>query len=228
MKKTHKELLTDFHNIIFDDTQIQSEVSSDQIIDFSVEVEMDECVAGSSSQSIPVLSIPEEFERVENDLTNIDQQPIVYVSGYIASSILKNNECKHCENCLRVEEPEDDPIYNYITLREWWADKKSLSYPTKDLCKLVEEATKIFENKIVPILHHQNICTFTKTMFITECDTSFFVCEQHSSQILDKMLNRLALLLIRRQCEIINKNIILEEEENASTNKKAQQLGIAK
>lgn len=73
-------MLTDFHNILtqdFDDTQIQSEVSSDQIIDFSVEVEMDECVAGSSSQSIPVLSIPEEFERVENDLTNMDQQRIV-------------------------------------------------------------------------------------------------------------------------------------------------------
>ncbi|GBP95310.1 hypothetical protein EVAR_79380_1 [Eumeta japonica] len=41
----------------------------------------------SYATEVPVLTIPEEFDIVETDFTEIDKQPLVYISGYIASTV---------------------------------------------------------------------------------------------------------------------------------------------
>lgn len=82
---------------------------------------------------------------MEADLTNIKDQPLVYVSGYIASRLLKKSTCTKCNECLTVNDPAGDANYEYIRLREWWQDKKSLTYPSTSLCQMVDKAINIFE-----------------------------------------------------------------------------------
>ncbi|GBP58803.1 hypothetical protein EVAR_83998_1 [Eumeta japonica] len=51
----------------------------------------------SYATEVPVLTIPEEFDIVETDFTEIDKQPLVYISGYIASTVVKSLNCVVCE-----------------------------------------------------------------------------------------------------------------------------------
>lgn len=221
--------LTDFHDEVFEDPEKRGAIRKSTSETISKQVGLGETVSTSASQDIPVLSIPEEFETIEKDLTGMEQQPIVYVSGYIASIILKTYKCEICKKCLKIEDSDvDDPMYSYIQLREWWPEKLSLTYPTKNLCRLVEAACKTFENDILPCLHHLNICQLTTTAFTANCDATFITCKEHKDNIINAIYNSLALLLIRRQCQRINQNIVVEEETVADYNKRAQQQGIAK
>ncbi|GBP20951.1 hypothetical protein EVAR_9522_1 [Eumeta japonica] len=94
---------------------------------------------------VPVLTIPEEFDIVETDFTEIDKQPLVYISGYIASTVVKSLNCVVCEQALQENNPESNPIYSYITLREWWKDQHALTYPSIKLCGLIQDALDILK-----------------------------------------------------------------------------------
>lgn len=150
-EKDYKNLLTDFHDLIFIENQGCEETQAEN-------VELTEMFAPSSP---PTLSIPEddiEFMEIESDLTNTKEQPLVYVSGYIASVLLKKySKCDSCKKCLTVLEPGDNPIYELIKLKEWWQDKLCLTYPSVELCRTIEVAVKIFENEIIPAFYQQNI-----------------------------------------------------------------------
>ncbi|GBP86634.1 hypothetical protein EVAR_81934_1 [Eumeta japonica] len=54
-----------------------------------------------TGRQVPVLTIPEEFDIVETDFTEIDKQPLVYISGYIASTVVKSLNCVVCEQALK-------------------------------------------------------------------------------------------------------------------------------
>ncbi|GBP07698.1 hypothetical protein EVAR_87328_1, partial [Eumeta japonica] len=101
----------------------------------------------SYATEVPVLTIPEEFDIVETDFTEIDKQPLVYISGYIASTVVKSLNCVVCEQALQENNPESNPIYSYITLREWWKDQHALTYPSIKLCGLIQDALDIFEKE---------------------------------------------------------------------------------
>ncbi|GBO99544.1 ATP-dependent DNA helicase pif1 [Eumeta japonica] len=99
----------------------------------------------SYATEVPVLTIPEEFDIVETDFTEIDKQPLVYISGYIASTVVKSLNCVVCEQALQENNPENNPIYSYITLREWWKDQHALTYPSIKLCGLIQDALDILK-----------------------------------------------------------------------------------
>lgn len=80
-----------------------------------------------------------------HDIYAIKSQPLVYVSGYIASVLLKNLDCSTCRKKLAVSDAVDNPMYDLIKLKEWWKDRQCLTYPSVDLCRLVESAIKVFE-----------------------------------------------------------------------------------
>ncbi|GBO99457.1 hypothetical protein EVAR_87323_1 [Eumeta japonica] len=71
----------------------------------------------SYATEVPVLTIPEEFDIVETDFTEIDKQPLVYISGYIASTVVKSLNCVVCEQALQENNPENNPIYSYINFK---------------------------------------------------------------------------------------------------------------
>lgn len=49
------------------------------------------------SENVPVLSLPDDdYSEVEEDLCSFEDQPVVYVSGYLASKLLRNSDCEHC------------------------------------------------------------------------------------------------------------------------------------
>lgn len=68
-------------------------------------------------EEYPLLMIPENYfeEKLETDLSNIENQPIVYLSGYVAYRLLKNKNCQMCSDLLnKVKDYTDHPIYKYI------------------------------------------------------------------------------------------------------------------
>ncbi|KAG6452564.1 hypothetical protein O3G_MSEX007718 [Manduca sexta] len=195
----------------------------------------------------PVLHLPEnigvgdsefneigtDFFEIENSLFEMfEKQPTVYVAGFLALVVLKKIRwhCEGCERSFKVEDTKlcDNPMYSFIKLREWWQDKKSLTYPTTNLCKLVDTLTLCFDIQVKPILHERHILQQAVTMMLTKCDNLLWICEDHKDRLLHILLVRLAHLLIRNECHRINLSLAKAEELTADIFKKAQQQGIAK
>lgn len=175
-----------------------------------------------------MFSLPEgEDKDIEDNLAELSEQPVVYLSGYLAYKILKSHQCQNCRDSLTVVNLEKltDPTYNYISLREWWSDKRSLTYPSKEFCFLVQSATTLMESEICPIIHQKNICQLAITVMMVNCDNSWFTCENHKDIIFKELYSSLGQLLIRRQCQRLNQRIALREEGLADAMKKAQQQG---
>nr|XP_037875754.1 uncharacterized protein LOC119630429 isoform X2 [Bombyx mori] len=218
-----KELMTDFHDLVFgfkdEDDQGQDINESPSHVSTENENEEDN----------PVLSIPEEeeYKEIVCDLAKISNQPVVYISGYLASVILKKNDCQVCRETLTVADPEENKIYDLIKLREWWQDKKCLTYPSLQLCQTVHTAVTNFEQFCIPNLHNNNICQWTITIFYSNCNTEW-LCINHRQQMSDLLFTKLALMLIRRQCQIINLKQVSKEEDLADANKRGQQYGVSR
>jgi hypothetical protein len=174
-----------------------------------------------------------KFLQIEYSLfESFEKQPTVYVAGYLASVVLRKIrwQCENCKLCLKTEDKElcDTPMYSYIQLREWWQDKKSLTYPTINLCMLVDTITSCFEAQVKPILHERYISQQAVTMMLTKCDNLLWICNDHKDRLLHILLVRLSHLLIRNECHRINLSFAKSEESTADIIKKAQQQGIAK
>ncbi|GBP89140.1 hypothetical protein EVAR_89457_1 [Eumeta japonica] len=132
--KRLSKLLTNFHDMLFEENPTEPDL--DQHV-LSKTTESETVQITDVHSEVPVLTIPEEFDIVETDFTEIDKQPLVYISGYIASTVVKSLNCVVCEQALKENNPENNPIYSYITLREWWKDQHALTYPSIKLCGLI-------------------------------------------------------------------------------------------
>ncbi|GBP97824.1 hypothetical protein EVAR_88117_1 [Eumeta japonica] len=143
-QKDYQKLLTNFHDMLFEENPTEPDL--DQHV-LSKTTESETVQITDVHSEVPVLTIPEEFDIVETDFTEIDKQPLVYISGYIASTVVKSLNCVVCEQALQENNPESNPIYSYITLREWWKDQHALTYPSIKLCGLIQDALDIFEKK---------------------------------------------------------------------------------
>ncbi|CAG4992871.1 unnamed protein product [Colias eurytheme] len=161
-QKDENEILFDFHDIVFPNI---SKPKIDKLTDVPSIPEI------QSSQDIPILQIPEdnstteELQEIENYFKKFEMQPTVYVSGYIAYSVLKKIECLRCRDSLTISSPVENSIYNYISLREWWKEKQSLTYPTIKLCETVDVARKVFEEYLLPCLHRHDLCVYSKDRY---------------------------------------------------------------
>ncbi|PZC80396.1 hypothetical protein B5X24_HaOG214698 [Helicoverpa armigera] len=174
-----------------------------------------------------------ELIYMENNLfESFEKQPTVYVAGYIASMVLKKLrwQCENCEQSLKIKDPErcESTVYSYIKLREWWQDKKSLTYPSLNLCKLVDSVTSCFEVQVKPILHERHISQQAVTMMLSKCDNLLWICDIHKDRLLQMLLVRLSNLLIRNECYQINLSFAKAEDSTADIIKRSQQQGIAK
>lgn len=104
----------DFHNIVFDANTKACEKKSE--IDNTASVGPEVLVA----EDFPVCSLPEiEDKEIEDNLAELSEQPVVYLSGYLAYKILKSHQCQNCRDFLTVVNLEKltDPTYNYISLK---------------------------------------------------------------------------------------------------------------
>lgn len=183
----------------------------------------------NQGEEYPLLMIPEnDFEeKVETDLTSIENQPIVYLSGYVAYRLLKSKSCQMCSDLLKLKDVTDHPIYKYISLREWWHEKKSLTYPSIQLCRTIEEAVNCFD-KNKEILHEENVGLMFCTLFMTNINTNWWTCKDHQGVMKKQLYCIIAKILIRRQCQILNEEIIKSEEHSANALKIAQLRSAAK
>lgn len=217
----NNEILFDFHDIVFKKNNAIPipPTSTNELL--------------TSNEDFPMLHINEDYEETEEEqqleelFKMFDKQPTVYVSGYLAMSILKKQKCQVCCRTLKVSNPEHNSMYSYIALREWWSDKSSLTYPSIQLCKTVDLATKIFEREVRTQLFRENISEYFVTLMMAECDMTW-ICEDHRSIITELLLRRLSHLLIRNECKIVNSSFAEAEETSADVTKRAQQQAIAK
>ncbi|XP_063380558.1 uncharacterized protein LOC134669789 [Cydia fagiglandana] len=183
----------------------------------------------NEEEEYPVLMIPENEleEQIETDLTDIENQPIVYLSGYIAYRLLKNVGCQMCSNLLKLEDVTDHPMYKFISLREWWQEKKSLTYPSIQLCRTIEEAKNYFE-KNSHLLYEENVGQMFCTLFAANINITWWTCKEHEDFMKKQLFWFVTKILIRRQCQILNSDIIKTEEISANAAKIAQLRSAAK
>lgn len=216
------EILFDFQDIVFNNRREDEGESLNQTSDKDYSI-LDDVAH-------PVLHIPEN-QSFDDDLEQVfksfDKQPTVYVSGYLASVILKNVICEQCITCIKVLNPKPNSYYNYIALREWWPEKTSLTYPTLQLCQTIDIATNTFESEIKPIIYNKDIGQLVMTMMLSNADFSW-LCPLHKNKMTDQLLRRLSHLLIRNECGMINSSFALSEEASADSAKKAQQQSMEK
>lgn len=227
-EKDSQVLLTDFQELVFGKTVKENQLITPE--ENVARVEAQKIQEPEESEVWPVLSLPEddiEFFEMESQLTELADQPIVYVSGYIASVLLKKQNCLSCKNCLSIEDPKDNPTYELIRLKEWWKESKCLTYPTVQLCNVVEKALEVFKKDVIPFMHNLNICQWTVTLFHANIDITW-LCDDHKQELANNVFVKLSLLFIRRQCQIINLDLASKEEILADANKKGQQYGVAK
>lgn len=157
----------------------------------------------------PLLNIPDTEEEQEEDLINFDNQPVVYVSGFLAKKMLVGVTCNRCCQVLQAEDSTDQ-IYKFISLKEW-DDNTRLTYPSIALCNEVKSLTKIFEELIKGMLHVTGIITYSKTIMLGYLNTSW-LCEEHFPVFSQKLVHLLSLLLIRNECRKINESFSLSED----------------
>lgn len=73
----------------------------------------------TSNDNLPVLHLENIDDYDETDLEELykmfDKQPTIYVSGYLAKVILKEQKCQECCQTLKVSNPEKNSIYNSLT-----------------------------------------------------------------------------------------------------------------
>lgn len=218
------QLMLDFHDLVFQNTELNEIEEEHSYIDSTIAHEFE------NPFSDPVLHLPDlDFEDnfEQSFFEAFSKQPVVYVSGYLASVLTKRSICPNCCDSLKTTTPGDNKMYNYISLMEWWKDKSSLTYPTFDLCKAVDACVSVFESHVKQCLYYKNIGEYCKLMFVKDVDFSW-LCKQHSQEMIKSLLSRLAALLIRNECRKINSSITIGEELNSDTNKKAQLMSIAK
>lgn len=227
-EKDNNEILFDFQDLVF---PVKNTPPTTSQTKQNKQIFMDDDV------NIPMLSIPDDnhqglaedyLEEIKMVFKRFDMQPTVYVSGYMAYALMKSRDCENCKNSLAVSKPEQNSIYDYISFKEWWKEKQSLTYPSIQLCNCIDSATKLFEKEVLPCLHRNQLCTYCKTLMMATIDFTWIICENHRITISDELTQRLSLLLIRNECKNINKSFALSEEVISDTVKKAEQQGIAK
>lgn len=225
------EILFDFHNIVFGQNNLQRKNATTEIL--SVPSPSNKIDLSTSNKNLPILHIDDICEETETDeqlkelFKMFHMQPTVYVSGYLAKMMLKDQKCTECLNAIKVSDPNCNTMYNYIALREWWGDKSSLTYPSIGLCQTVDVGTKVFEQEVRPLLFRKDISEYGVTLMMTRCDMTW-MCNEHRSEMSELLLRRLSHLLIRNDCYNKNKSFAVAEEASADTLKISQQQGTAK
>ncbi|XP_045508009.1 uncharacterized protein LOC123703869 [Colias croceus] len=179
----------------------------------------------SSDISYPVLSLPEDptIEEYELDLYSFEDQPVVYVSGYLAAKLLNKSTCINCKQFLSIDDPKDDNLYNYVSFREWWQNKRTLTYPSKKLCQCVNDAKKYYEATLSNRIHKLNIGQECCLQLNINCDFAWLRCQKHYVEVTENLIRSLSSLFIRKTCKIINDQYKVTESELAAKKKLMQQ-----
>ncbi|CAG4969760.1 unnamed protein product [Colias eurytheme] len=124
-------LRADFHDLVFKNAEVDDVIEAEH--SYPVTLDIDDVY-----DSDPILHLPDiEPETDDNWFELFENQPVVYVSGYLASALVKRCHCSKCCDSLRTLKPGSVNTYNYKALKEWWKDKLSLTYPTLNLCNTV-------------------------------------------------------------------------------------------
>ncbi|XP_012546686.2 uncharacterized protein LOC101738304 isoform X1 [Bombyx mori] len=213
-QRDNNEIIIDFQEIVFPNKKYQPVKQTESAASEDYDNKIDDF------QDVPVLHLADNIEQ-QNYLADIEE------SGYLASVLLKGVDCLKCIVAMKVSNPQPNTIYNYIALREWWTDKTSLTYPSLQLCQAIDDATSIFDEKVKSNIFAKNICSYSKIEILANIDLSW-ICEEHKNVMIEKLLQRVSLLLIRNHCNLINQSFALSEEASADAIKKAQQQGVAK
>ncbi|XP_063629718.1 uncharacterized protein LOC134801117 [Cydia splendana] len=209
-------IIFDFHDVVFG---TKKEKGNEQQIQ-----EPHEQI--SPEDDVPVLHLAEDLEEDE-DLVNFDNQPAVYVSGFVAKKILNGLTCSRCCSVFQADEQTGKGEYRYIYLREWDKNDIRLTYPSIALCNQIMVLTKVFEENIKTMLYVSGVTQYSKTIMLGSIDTSW-LCPEHFADCAEKLAVIFSMLLLRNECRRQNDVFSLGEENTADVLKKAEQGGTAK
>ncbi|CAH2095213.1 unnamed protein product [Euphydryas editha] len=162
--------------------------------------------------------VAEEMSEIQKTFKDLDETPTIYVGGYLASTLSKYNTCQTCINSIKVTNPETNTMYDCNSLREWWKDEASLTYPTEELCRLVDIAAAAFETFVQPHIYVKDVFEFCKNeIFIKRLEIDFsWLCELHKHRMAEKLLRLLSLMFIRNHCQIANKFLMASTRPNTN------------
>ncbi|CAH2985715.1 unnamed protein product [Chilo suppressalis] len=155
----------------------------------------------------PTIMVPETHmeEQIENKLADTENQPLVYLSSYLAYRLLKGNSCQTCSDLLQEKRTGD----KYKCLCEWWKDKRLLRYPSFQLCRITEVALLCFKRNL-HLFHEghvgQNFCT----LMMVQLNFTWWSCNSHR-YMTEKIIRLIVKILIRRQCQIYNNDLLKAE-----------------
>lgn len=225
-EQDNNNIIFDFHELVFPERESRDPVAPKNVMDHeNCNSQIPDRVTDFDEDDFPPLyNIPDIVEQ-EEDLLDIDNQPVVYVSGYVAKKMLTGITCSRCSEVLQAQDKTHE-IYKFISLKEW-DDNPRLTYPSIALCNEVQAMTKTFEENVKSLLHVTGVSQYCQTVMLGCLNTSW-LCENHFSVCSRKLVQIFSLLLIRNECRKINETISLSEDSSADVLKKAQQSGTAK
>ncbi|KAL0881407.1 hypothetical protein ABMA27_001275 [Loxostege sticticalis] len=122
-----------------------------------------------------------------------------YVTGYV----LKKNYKKKCETCK--ESLFDRSKESIIQIREFFDNKKCLTYPSQALLKCFSHIQDVVIRIIQNDSRKNNIQAYIKTILSIVIDYSFINCVEHKADIIKKLENVSLNLFIYNWCKDTNK-----------------------
>ncbi|XP_045454431.1 uncharacterized protein LOC123663842 isoform X1 [Melitaea cinxia] len=164
--------------------------------------------------------IAEEMSEIQKVFKDVDVAPTVFLGGYLALALSKYESCKACINSLKVTSPESNTMYDCNSLREWWKDENSLTYPTEGLCRTVDEATEAFETLVQPQIYVKDVVGLCKNEISKRTIDFSWLCELHKDKISEEIIRLVSVLFIRNYCQIANKFLIASTRPHKKTERK--------
>lgn len=160
-------------------------------------------------RSPPCFHIP-EFNCADDDVIEMLSNSNQFTGYDLAREMLRliNSKCTECTNSCTVKDP--------VT---------GLNELSNDLKRSANTAVVVFNDKIVGAdkFHLENIHLTTCMLFHETLDMDWIQCKTHGSDLRNMFTERVASLLIERQCVIQNRESVAEASYLSNTKKISQQ-----
>ena len=98
--------------------------------------------------------IAEQVQWEVNDV-EMDLFSVTYVSGFIASRVLRAERCDDCNKCLTS--PVMLPTNAFIYFKEYKDNEQSLTYPSERLVKTVSVSVTVLDGMMAEVVHTYSV-----------------------------------------------------------------------
>lgn len=165
------------------------------------------CNFSRIQNSIPNIETTIEIDDsklpVSLDEKNFDTQAIAYVCGFIIKKI-DISKCDTCKNNLCTTDILN--CHSFVIFKEY-DEKTRLIYASQYFVNMMSRIHDVVFYILRNFGHLKNIKTIITNTLKIKIDTSWFTCHLHHEEVINKILNKCTLLLIKKFCDDQNREI---------------------